>query len=232
MSYQADILVAGLPRSGTTLISNLLTDPSRRRWCVIEPGGFGAATQPRVYYRALKMGWDVASKEIKDVRAFLSTLDRWGSKEIRYWLIESAYQLTEPKHVLICARDMRDIAISFREFRTTQKKDPQSITQWLNQQAEHLTTNAVRWAHKVTVVYYERFVTDPDYRAEIARAIDWEFTGDPNRGLALFRRSDEVRDGIFSRRTTKDREQHRDLVEEVERTAGVYQRFFGYSGGE
>lgn len=229
MGVTADVLVAGLPRSGTTLVSNLLTDIDRRRWCVVEPGSLGCQTQPRIFNRARRMGWAIPSNDIGDVLAFLGTLDRWGVKEIRHWLIESAYKVMNPRHVLVCARDMRDVAVSLREFRYQREKRPHPIVSWLNEHAEHLVQNVVeQWADKVTIVRYERFVVDPGYRNTIAQAIDWEFTGDPNQGLHLFRRSDEIRDGIFSRRTERDRERHGDLVAEVERAAGDYQCFFGY----
>jgi hypothetical protein len=123
---------------------------------------------------------------------------------------------------------MRDAAISLREFRYQRKKGAQEIAEWLGKQAASLVANAKRWSDKVTVVRYEQFATDPSYRDDIAAAIDWPLTGDPNRGLIDYRRSDEIRTGIFPRRSLEDRDRHPDLVEAICRVSGEYQEFFGY----
>ncbi len=223
------LVVAGVPRTGTTLLANLLTVPEERRWCSVEPGHFAVTEHQRIYNRAKLLGWQISSPKIDDVLAFLSTLDRFGVKEVHQGQTQGAIKLA-PLRIVACVRDARDIAVSMADPRFVHARRPPTplgMAQLTNRYLQAFRG----WKNRfpVTVVRYEDLVKSESYRVDLGVALDWPLAGDPSRNLDLYRRGDEKRDGVVSRRTPADRQQHAELAVAVHEACCPYQSEFGYA---
>jgi hypothetical protein len=123
-----DVMVFGLARSGTTLVSDMLTVPGRSL-VISEPEIFkhwSRNTAGRVHKLARLVGLDLpeAPPEAEDydrsyARYFrealvpkLATLDRWGIKNVDFSGWRGLLRAFPPKRLILCVRDLRDAAIS------------------------------------------------------------------------------------------------------------------------
>lgn len=226
----AHLAVFGVPRTGTTLLANLLTVPEERRWCAVEPGSFGGAKQARIFNRAKRLGWTLPGNSTEDVREFLSTLDRFGVKEVHEGQTGGALKAFRFQRIVACVRDARDIAVSLMDPRFVHQRRPVTAQGMARLTGRYLA-HFLKWRkeHDVIVVRYEDLVRSESYRDVLGETLDWPLEGDPNRNLGLYRRGDEKRAGVFSRRTPADREQHRSFLDEVHSVCADYQEHFGYT---
>lgn len=127
--YPMGVAIAGMMRSGTTLIADLLT--VRGRSLVIgEPnllGNWNVGQTRRAHAIAQEFGLDVEpppppgtyARNDEYFRAAilpaLGTLDWWGVKYVDLHGIDSVFRRYPPKRLILCVRDIREVAISALE---------------------------------------------------------------------------------------------------------------------
>lgn len=166
MTATLDILVCGLPRSGTTLMCDLLTDPIHARRCENEPQSDQLD------------GW----RNI-DGRPYL--LKKWAIKQVRGPLINQSIQMCRPNQIVVIARDIRHVVLSHLEYPKAVKSPMRpstpdfvrnQIKDWLPMEARNLVEVAMK--HDVIVVQYEELLTERG-RDEVGTRIDWPLTGLP-----------------------------------------------------
>ncbi|TVQ60130.1 MAG: hypothetical protein EA379_08905 [Phycisphaerales bacterium] len=235
---QLDLLVVGLARSGTTMFTNLLTNPDKRRLCLAEP----RLTTRRAYRESKKQYFrHVGAQEPitpESLAAFLFAHDRAGVKEIRSHHVRGAMRRYDPKRIALAVRDARASLVSYYE-----KHQNRNKTQWRLRKpfpaklflrtAPMMLDLLEAEKDRVVVVRYEPFVKEPAYREEIAKAIDWPLDGDLGIFDSMSRKHDSGKHGkkvttrSLSRATPTDPEVLQVLTPVLERLAD-FQRAFGY----
>ncbi len=124
---QMDVVVLGLMRSGTTLVSDLLTVPSRSL-IFDEPMLFSVWNDQRardIHAVAKASGLRVGSepprrRDYEEMAVYferglapeLSKLDLWGVKEVHLNTWHRLLDRYRPKRLILCVRDLRDVALS------------------------------------------------------------------------------------------------------------------------
>ena len=235
---QLDLLVVGLARSGTTMFTNLLTNPEKRRLCLAEP----RLTTRRAYRESKKQYFrHVGAPEPitpESLAAFLFSHDRAGVKEIRSHHVRGAMRRYNPKRIALAVRDARSSLQSYYE-----KHQNRNETQWRIRKpfpaklflrtAPLMLDLLEKEQDRVVIVRYERFVQEPGYREEIAKAIDWPLDGDLGIFDSMSRKHDSGKHGkkvttrSLSRATPTDPQVLRVLSPVLQRLAD-FQRAFGY----
>jgi hypothetical protein len=252
-----DVLIVGPARSGTTLLANLMTSPSKR-WVLVEPGITRGGMGEVVRQEAGLFGWhfEPASWHLQEssrarfdrlLRQPLNGLERWGVKEVNVNGLPELLAAFPPRHIVVSVRDIRACAISAR-----QKEDLQGCVagttlarktdDWLRQRLLDGAAAALRLLtdypsqSQVTVVRYEDFVASPEARTALSHGLDWPLEGDPSSTLDFFGRTFEVeRHGGHVGTSSLHRWQEetdpvlRAFADEVASGAAGYQRAFGYT---
>lgn len=221
-----DLLVTGMPRSGTTLVANLLTMPPKAI-CMVEPGSFSVPIQNKAYKAASSLGLKPKSNSSKDVLEVLTNI-KWGIKEVKPDIYNISYRRLKPKKVAVCIRDARDIAISLKEMFRTKDKSTESVSNRVQNYASSLLS-FLKEIKDPIFIKYEKLCDDDTYLKRIEDQLGWKMRGNPSRGLASYGRGDEVRDGIFCRRTKIDRKNNKDLISSVNEKCTKYQKKFNYN---
>lgn len=254
-----DLLIAGMGRAGTTALANLLTTPPDR-WVIIEPGLTRDGVGEHVLEQARRFGPPVAVSDAqwraggdretglerfaRTIGPGLSSLRGWGVKEVNPTGLDELIRVFEPRKVLLAVRDIRDCAISVLEKSRLHAAEGRSVQsdEWLARRLGDAGAALVRLrsrldSARVRTVQYERFTTDPVYRAGIEDWLGWPLTGDPGRCMDLFGREYEVarHAGAVTASSVDRRERERSpealrFAAGVERAAAAYQQAFGYAG--
>ncbi|MFZ5792709.1 MAG: sulfotransferase [Pseudomonadota bacterium] len=184
------VMVFGLARSGTTLVSDLLTVPGRSV-VISEPEIFkhwSRKTAERVHRLARLVGLDVG-EEPPAAQAYgnsyaryfqeallpeLAKLDLWGIKNVDFSGWRQLFAAYPPKKLILCVRDLRDTAISGID-RICRLAITFRGTPYLRDEAWVLAGLAfsVRELMQMRklphlLVRYEDLATDPDMRRRIA----------------------------------------------------------------
>ena len=217
-----DVLVTGLPRSGTTLVANLMTNPILEAWCIVEPlTGAISIWKGRVALQAAEFGIEMQSRTVSGVCMALTKLRMFGIKEVlpsrRNWVMTHMH----PRETIIVVRDLRDIIVSWMTFNMSTTKRPDKVVDLFERRCDDLLKfYQLRGGQ---VVRYEELLTEQG-RDETGLDLD----GDPNRWLSMYQRDDEKRDGIVSRGKEKLRNEHSLLINRVLRKCNAYQEAFNY----
>jgi len=185
-----DVAIMGLPRCGTTLLSDLLSVPGRSV-IISEPNIHGSnwsvPTIQRIQALLINAGLDVPAKaprreEVGNFANYFSStlypeiakLDFWGVKYVdlvAWWVLFEHYP---PQHVLLSVRDLRDVAISSLDRiarlnlafsdRTHMRDEA-----WMTASLGHNIYELMRLRERADrVVRYEDFTASETLRAEIA----------------------------------------------------------------
>lgn len=196
------IAVMGMMRSGTTLVSDLLT--IRGKSLVIsEPNMLGlwnAKTVSEIGDLCREFGLEIPPPPEpppshifkyfdKSVLPALAELDIWGAKyvDLRGW--QQVFQRYKPKKMVLCVRDLRDVVLSALEL--TQRmgltfvggKDLRDEA-WLFARVCYTVNELLslrRQAH--FVVRYEDLVDDPSLRTSLADYVGLERLGEERLNL-------------------------------------------------
>lgn len=121
------VAVYGLIRSGTTLVSDLLT--IRGKSLVIsEPDLFvpwDARAVMRIYNTAKSFGLplsDAAPRQEQygsfsryfeqELMPHLQKLELWGIKQVQFHFWHELFKIIPPKHLILCLRDLREVTLS------------------------------------------------------------------------------------------------------------------------
>ena len=217
-----DVLVTGLPRSGTTLVANLMTNPSLESWCIVEPlTSAMPKCKGRVTLQAADFDIQIPSINIHHIMFALSELRMVGIKEVlparRNWVSQSMH----PRETIIVVRDLRDIIVSWMTFNMSTTKRPDKVVELFENRCDDL----LRFQSLVggQIVRYEDLLTEQG-RDDTGLDLD----GDPNRWLDMYQRADEKREGIVSRGKERLRKEHSLLINRVLRKCNAYQEVFKY----
>ncbi len=235
---QLDLLVVGLGRSGTTLLTHLLTNPEQGRLCLAEPRlTTRRAYRPEKqdYFRTLGVQGQVNTRTVAE---HLFSQQRIGLKEIRSHHIKNAIKRYDPKHIVLITRDLRAALASYNE-RHAKRADslPKSRRRFPAKLFLRTAPLMLRLLetekHRVTVTQYERFVSDEAERNRLAELLDWPLDGNLGFYAATGRDNERKKhDGQISTKSLTrplptDPETLAVLKPVFERLA-PYQRAFGY----
>ncbi|MFO7596974.1 MAG: sulfotransferase family protein [Desulfocurvibacter africanus] len=209
---RADCYIAAMPRSGSTMLANLLTLPPCRL-ALVEPWLPHGCRSPSVLEHLRGFGFDIPDSEWTDaggpagregngprVARLLANrmagLERWGVKEVRPALHQPSLALIRPRRVVILVRDMFSAAQSlWDKARRIPRpgQNEQSLATFildaatcLQELARDLPTDQAR------VVRYEDITTDEACREDLGRWLDWPLAGNPSRDLELYGRKWEI----------------------------------------
>ncbi|MDJ0768353.1 MAG: hypothetical protein QNJ12_06145 [Ilumatobacter sp.] len=216
----ADLYIAALGRSGSTMLANLLTTPPTR-WLIVEPRFANATTGRDVLAQARSVGiaigddeWPLRVDETPEQRIGrifrdrILALEKWGVKEVRHDVLVASLDILRPKHTIVLVRDLRDVAVSLYE-KARRDDDPRYDDEWLRTYLTQAPGGILAVVDALggrdhRIVRYEDLTGDAGVRAELGQWLDWPLDGRPDRNLAaLFQRAHEVElhDGAVTRRS-------------------------------
>jgi hypothetical protein len=180
MRRRLNVVVAGIPKSGTSMLCNAMTVPGRAV-VLYEPirGRFRAE---RLRTQARSLGFDG-----RNILGWARRHERWGVKEV---LADSIRRAVEwrPDHVVLLVRDIRHVALSTYE---TNQRIPWDLDyrreRLIATAATVMELNQECASDRLTVCQYEEFVSKPEYREAFRRRVDWPtLDGDVARGLSTW----------------------------------------------
>lgn len=195
---QLDVLMVSMPRSGSTMLANLMT--YNNNWCMCEPHNHENRTKKWITKQAKALGRHVKSCDFENLPAQMKDFKKWGIKEIhKRHYIPINTQLS-PAHYIILLRDVGEIFLSLRHFHYTQQDSHQKlydrIVAWWRDIHEFVATIP---NDKITVIYYDHLL-DPEYRKELGEHLNWPLNGQPDLWLEHYNREYEKRGNHVERR--------------------------------
>lgn len=247
----ADLYIASLGRSGSTLLANLLTTPPNR-FVLVEPQLHLGEGNAWMFEQLDRFGWSVGTEEIdlwrslppeRRVSTFLyprlTTLEKWGVKEVDPKAHLPSLATLRPRKVIILVRNVRDVIISYIEkYRREGKTDyGAELLNFLVESTNMLIhlTETLNY-QQMRVVRYEDFVTSERERAAVSRWLGWPLDGDPNRNLDLYKRTFEIErhNGEISsvsvnRHAAMKLQDSSDIINNVAEYLSSFQKSFNYT---
>ena len=247
-----DFYLAAMGRSGSTMICNWLTD-APDQLVFIEPSFLSLPNTRLLRIQLDHFGMAASDAEwaIQDQTAearFQRLMSRrlarkrWGLKEVLCSEHRFAIERLMPRRVVISARNIGDVALSFFEKHRLQgnlnRFDDQWVVDYCIREAAGLV--ALRMELEAgslpfAIVRYEDFTRSEDSRQEIADFISWRGGGPTAAQFDRFDRSFEVErhgSGVSAHiRTEAERDlgqAERELASHIARQCEEYQRVFGY----
>jgi hypothetical protein len=204
--YPMGVAIAGMMRSGTTLVADMLT--VRGKSLVIsEPNLLGLWNDGqirRTHAIAAEFGLDIPAppppgKYKRNDEYFkasilpaLGTLDWWGIKYVDLHGLESVFKLYPPKQLILCVRDIRDVALSAIELveRMTLGFDDHKHMRdeaWVFSRLAYTVHEMMALRrHPHLAVRYEDLVTRPDaFREELRSYMQMDALGDERINLKI-----------------------------------------------
>lgn len=239
-SPELELLVVGPPRSGTSMVSNLMTRPPRTL----------VLYEPRLEQRRLSRPLRHQLQELglsppRSNRRLLSwadrTVERWGVKEVAGRSIRWTYEKHRPRHVVLVLRDLRHAALSMYD-RLREVPGGMGLEKrlgWMREAVEAVLDLHDRHppARRLTV-RYEEAVADPSILEAVGERLDWPLEGDVGVGFAGQRRGAELERhaGGITDRSVRLRAEETDpdklvFADRVATACRRYQERFGYARG-
>jgi len=225
---QLDVLLIGLPRSGTTMMANLMTDINRNQICLVEPGPFGGPFHPKAARQISLLGHQPESEKTSDILKALRKFDRCGVKEVQNYKYMATYEQLKPAKVALCLRDPRDCVVSLYELWRKQERsksfgrEADAILSCTNSISNFLQNNQI----EPVLIYYDKICKSEEEIQKVAEQLDWPLTGDPGLMMDHYKCQNEIRNGVFSRRPKSDRKKHLEMVKLVqERCAEFIEKY-------
>ena len=250
-SVQMDVFIAGIGRSGSTLLANLLTKP-QQRWILVEPGLTRHGMGDHVRRQAERFGIQIAPDEWQGPRRDESALQRfqrtlqshvgnirWGVKEVNMTGADELINIFRPKAVLLSVRNIRDCAISIYEKNQAVGQISHS-EEWMVDRLLSAANALIRFKRALAqntlrVVRYEEFVSDPGERVRLAEWLNWPVDGDPAWCMDIFGRQNEpnihgnkIGTSSINRGARIANPTSLNFAQKVMRLAEEYQVEFGY----
>ena len=171
---QPDLLLTGVPRSGTTLVNSLFHYPPKQ-WMFYE---------------------QFTDLDVTEVDSFLST-ERWGAKQINKAAVLWFLSKYKPKKIMVIVRNLRDAGMSYaaraayhyrNETNVRAEKEIRNRVKMVGQMAEYLIdakenggilTKEGRYPVDIWV-RYEDFVSNPEQeKRRIEEVTGWGMEGSP-----------------------------------------------------
>jgi hypothetical protein len=175
-----DLVLAGVPKSGTSMLCNAMTVAGRT--VVLYEPICGRFRMERLRTQAASLGY-----QGRNILGWARGHEKWGVKEVRADSIRTAVAWG-PGHVVLLVRNIRHVALSTYETNQRIPWDLDHRRQRLIDSAEAvLEVYSTHPPDRLTVCRYEEFVSDPEYREAFRRRVDWpSLDGDVARGLATW----------------------------------------------
>jgi hypothetical protein len=203
---RATLYIAALPRSGSTMLANLLSTPPDR-WILVEPGLHSSPLSPTLPHQinrflAASAGGGPAAPVavetprrllLKSLADFLPTLSAWGLKEVGTEH-RAVIASTRPHKTIILVRDIRDALLSLLEKHNQPGRywEPEAQMTYLAECCTTLIGLARDRDPNTRICRYEDLVSSPAERQALAAWLSWPLDGDVTRNLDLYRRDYEV----------------------------------------
>jgi hypothetical protein len=247
-----DLYIAAMGRSGSTLVTNWLTNPGRQI-LFYEPNFFAGKITTKLASQCSDFDINVADTAEIDVGAGVDQwLDnlfgrqfedlKWGFKEVLCDLHERCLRELEPRFTIVTVRNIADIYLSFIEKHKIQKNEDRFPPQWSfdycvseSQRMVAFVDRLQKENHRHIVVRYEDFVSLDETRIEIEKLSGWCGGGDLSRHLSLFDRSFEAQHHKGGITKTIRKKETRELDPVFFERAGhladtcqAYQSYFGF----
>lgn len=224
---ELDILVTGCSRSGTTLVANLLTHGPN--WCMAEPVHNEYVFKDRVKTQAKDLGIHMKDLKIIEMPFRVRNLQKWGVKEIKPNRRELMIKLFNPKIVIVCVRRIQDIVISHLNFSKTKMKEMNQCLNYFWIQTTQLFSfinGITQCGTQIVYIQYEQ-LTNSRYVSEKSIELGWPLSGNPDKWLDMYGRSDEKR-GVIQTRQHDITEETYTIAERTAEACQLYQKLFGY----
>lgn len=238
------VLIAALPRSGSTMLAGLIHKP-KRRLCLQEPGlGHPNKGLNRLNYQMRPWAKQFRSKHgaVKWIKAHIKS---WSAKEVRRKSIEYMIRKHEPNKVILLVRDIRASAISYRE-RLLKVYDGRIIPEERFRLVTLPVANLlIRLSDlpNARIVRYENFCSDPKIRKRLEDWLGFPLDGNLKQGFQAEQWEDPAHSrmseykfhkGQITGRSIRHRAVYRNADEQAhaefaQNLATKYQEFFGYS---
>ncbi len=246
------LYIAGMGRSGSTLLANWLTEPnSQIVFC--EPNFFSHEISVKLNKQFIDFGLSLKGinlDQTQDTQEWLRKLTgeqlqgrKWGFKEVLGESHLHCLEELQPEFIIISVRNIRDIFLSFIEKHQTQNNENRFPGQWSLDYCMEESVKMVDFVERLKqenqphiVSRYEDFVNSPEKRQEIENASGWHGGGNLSRHLALFDRKfeQERHKGKLSMQVRNNMSREIDLkffamAEALVKSCQRYQMYFNYS---
>ncbi len=254
--FAADIYIAAMGRSGSTLLCNLMTfEPGHL--CIHEPWFMNGMSNESARVQFAQAGIDIAEEIWRHgvlprrhdsyllryrelIAPALSRLTRWGAKEVRGEFHLPTILTIRPKRILLLGRDIRQVAFSLYSKDLTEGSSEEMARKFSFGYASLAARKLVELREMLphpnfSIARYEDFSASISALSELARVLDWPFAGTPNANFDTFGRASEAKrhGGRMTRaQFYADGDFPPDVVRIADELAELfpdYQRLFGYS---
>lgn len=237
-----DLYIAGMGRSGTTMVANMLSVLPIRQ-VLVEPSA-SAFGHSRPFDLASDLEARAAYlKACKSMIVDEEKLERIAIKEVIPRSHLGIVEVFAPTTVLIVVRDIHDVALSALEKIKRQGNHMASPTDWVAEACYEGSKSLVQLSRSLEgtntiILRYEDFAGDQSCKPRLERQLDWPMLGDPFANFDSYDRSYEVeRNRHFrsegrKRLSAEDRglpETVNSIAESIAETCGAYQERFGYT---
>lgn len=248
-----DFYVAAMGRSGSTMVSNWLSDPPSRI-VFNEPFFLRPGNSRLLRIQLRNIGLAVSDQEWSQVddspeKRFERLMGprlagrRWAAKEVLCQEHLAMLRTFEPPRVVVTVRNIADVALSFFEKHRLQGNLDRFSDKWVVDYCLRESAGLVDLVELLEdrrtplhIVRYEDIVASDEARCALSAFTGWPGGGDTSANLADFDRAFEVqRHGASLSRSGPERK--RTLGDGLDSAAASiaeqcadYQRRFGYSG--
>jgi hypothetical protein len=174
------VAVVGMPKSGTSMLCNAMTEPGRAV-VLYEPASDRFRSE-RLRAQAASLGF-----EGRNVLGWARRHQYWGVKEVLADGIRTAIGWG-PAQVILLVRDLRHVALSTHETNRRIPWDLEHRRNRLVESAREVLAVFRTWpADRLTVCHYEAFVSSADVREGLRQRVGWPtMAGDVSRGLSTW----------------------------------------------
>jgi hypothetical protein len=230
MGRRPDVVLAGVPKSGTSMLCNAMTVAGRT--VVLYEPTRGRFRAERLQAQAASLGYHG-----HNILGWARKHEKWGVKEVLANPIRKALDWG-PERVVLLVRDLRHVALSTFETNQRIPWDLDYRRRRLIDTARMVMELASECPQKnLFICNYEEFVSKPEYREAFRLDLNWPtLDGDVARGLStwLERPHEAARHGgritpnsVSYRRTCHDPEPER-FADEIMLACPSFNAMFGY----
>jgi hypothetical protein len=178
MGRPMDVAVVGVPKSGTSMLCNAMTEPGRAV-VLYEPVSDGFRSE-RLRRQAASLGFHG-----RNILGWARAHPKWGVKEVLADCIRKV-AAWRPEHLILMVRDLRHVALSTYETNWRIPWDLEVRRHRLLETADLVMELRRTWPkERLTLCRYEAFVASAAEREALRRRVNWPaLDGDVGRGLA------------------------------------------------
>jgi hypothetical protein len=230
MTRRMNVVVAGVPKSGTSMLCNAMTVAGRT--VVLYEPIHGAFRAKRLRTQVASLGYHG-----RNVLRWASEHEKWGVKEVLADAIRKAVEWG-PEHVVLLVRDIRHVALSTYE---TNQRLPWDLeyrrTRLIATAGAIMELRRTLPDDRLTVCHYEEFVSKPEYREAFKQRVGWPtLDGDVARGLATWlerpheadRHGGRITTNSVDYRRSSDEPAAHQFAREVGSACAAFNQLFGY----